>query len=135
MVEYTSTAWLVPMLVLSVLPYLGIAYWVYRDATRRGIDRADAWGVGMLLMGPANPFGLAYYLLARPRADETTEPPTRLDRLVRNVVIASLLTVAVGAVVAPPDPYTQLYAASIALPVVVVLAVGFTYRDVLASVP
>ena len=133
MVQYTQAVWLLPMLGLVVLPYLGIAYWVYRDASRRGSERATLWGVGMLLLGPANLLGLAYYLLARRRFEGPHPPPTRFDRLVRNAVVATFLTFLTGAVLTPPDPLTQAYYAAVALPVLLGLAVLYTYRDVLAS--
>ena len=133
MVQYAQTFWIVPMLALVVLPYVGLAYWVYRDATRRGSEHATAWGVGMVLLGPASLLGLAYYLYARRHLEGPHAPPTRFDRLVRNVVAASLLTFVVGATLSPPDPFTQAYYAAVALPVLVGLAVLYTYRDVLAA--
>lgn len=133
MVEYTNTMWLVPTLALFVLPYLGIAYWVYRDASRRGSERATTWGVGMVLLGPATPLGLAFYLLARRNLEGTPAPPTRSDRLVRNVVVASFLTFVPLATFSPPDPFTQAYTAAVVLPILVGLAALYTYRDVLTS--
>ena len=133
MVQYTDAVWFLPMLVLTVLPYLGIAYWVYRDASRRGSERAGWWGAGMVLLGPANLLGLAYYLLARRSLEGPHPPPTRFDRLVRNVVVASLFAFGVVAVFTPPDPITQASAAAVALPVLVGLAALYTYRDVLTS--
>lgn len=133
MVEYTQTVWLLPMLALVVLPYVGIAYWVYRDATRRGSEHATAWGVGMVLLGPASLLGLAYYLYARRHLEGPHPPPTRFDRLVRNVAVASLLTFLVGAAFSPPDPLTQASIAAVALPVLAGVAVLYTYRDVLTS--
>jgi len=133
MVEYPGTFWLLPMLALVLLSYLGIAYWVYRDAVRYESERPLAWGIGLLLLGPANLVGLACYLLVRRNLEGTPSPPTRFDRLVRNVVVASLLTFVVVAF-GPPDPFTQTHVAAVALPALVGLAVIFTYRGVLRDV-
>ena len=114
------------------LPYLGFAYWVYRNASRRGSDRAAWWGVGMLLLGPFFQFGFGYYYLVRGRIGPSVERPTRGDYLVRNLLLASLLIFLAGAL-GPPDPITQIYYAVYALPFAVALAVVVTYRDVLTS--
>ena len=120
-------------LVAFLLPYLAAALWVRRDAGRRGSGRASAWAVGVLLAGPAFPFVVGAYLLARPEGGTET-PPDRIDRVLRNVAVASVLSFVVVAVASPPDPLTQAYALAVALPVLVVVAVLLAYRDVLGSV-
>ena len=122
-------AWFVPMLLTLAVLNLGAAYWVHRDAKRRGSGWADAWAVGAVFFGL---IALAYYFYARRRLDAPSAPPTRTDRLVRNLVVAALLTLVILAL-GPPDPLTQAYYAAVALPVLLALAVLYTYRDVLAS--
>ena len=125
----TGVAWFVPMLVTLATLNLGVAYWVHRDAGRRGSGRADAWAVALVFLGLV---GLAYYLLVRRSLDPPSRPATRTDRRVRNVVVAALLTFVLLSM-GPPDPLTQAYIAALTLPVLVGLAVVYTYRDVLAS--
>jgi len=42
--------------------WLGLAYWVYRDANRRNMDNALLWGVVTFVLGL---IGLVIYLLVR----------------------------------------------------------------------
>ena len=58
---------LVPLIGLAIS--IGIAYWIYKDATRRGDKNAVLWAVlGFFL----SLLGLVIYLVARPK---TTSPP------------------------------------------------------------
>jgi len=118
-------------LVAFLLPALATALWVQRDARRHGSERATAWGVGMLLAAPLLPVAFVVYVLARPDSVPVT-PPERIDRVLRNVAVASVVAVAVVAVASPPDPFTQSYAIAVALPVLVVLGVLLAYRDVMS---
>ncbi|ESS06560.1 MAG: hypothetical protein A07HB70_01281 [uncultured archaeon A07HB70] len=56
-------------LVVSVVVSAGAAYWVYRDATRRGRDDATLWAVatlgGFLVAGVGGIAVLVVYLLVR----------------------------------------------------------------------
>lgn len=49
------------LLVVSVL-WIGTAYWVYADASRRGMDNATLWGVVTFFVGIP---GVVVYFLAR----------------------------------------------------------------------
>ena len=129
MVAYAQTFWILPMLAALAIVSLGAAYWVYSDANRRGSERAVGWAVATLVLGLVP---LAAYLLTRRNLDGPHPPPTRFDRLVRNAVVAALLTFAVTSL-GPPDPFTQATNAAVALPALLALAVLLTYRDVLAS--
>ena len=129
MVAYAQTAWFLPVLAALAIVSLGAAYWVYRDASRRGSERAVGWGVATLVFGLVP---LAVYLLARRKLEGPHPPPTRSDRLVRNAVVAALLTFVLTAL-GPPDPFTQSSTAVVALPVLLGLAVLLTYRDVLTG--
>ena len=53
---------LVVFLILVVLS-LAVAYWVARDAGRRGSDHRLAWGVMTFLSGFANLIGLAVFVV------------------------------------------------------------------------
>jgi hypothetical protein len=57
------------LFVLGVAIAAGAAYWVYRDATRRGRDDATLWTVGVVLGFLAGGVGgvavLVVYLLVR----------------------------------------------------------------------
>lgn len=57
------------LLIVSVVVAAGTAYWVYRDATRRGRDDATLWAIGTLLgflvAGVGGVAVLVVYLLVR----------------------------------------------------------------------
>lgn len=55
-------ALVVVVVAASVLAWLGSAWWVYRDARRRDVDSAVAWGVGTLFTGY---FGLIAYIFVQ----------------------------------------------------------------------
>jgi uncharacterized membrane protein YidH (DUF202 family) len=42
--------------------WIGLAYWVYRDASRRNMDNAALWGLVTFVLGI---FGIVIYLLVR----------------------------------------------------------------------
>jgi len=42
--------------------WVGLAYWVYRDANRRNMDNAALWGLVTFVLGI---FGIVIYLLVR----------------------------------------------------------------------
>ncbi|MEF8853342.1 MAG: hypothetical protein V5A44_12790 [Haloarculaceae archaeon] len=48
--------------ILGFLVWVGLAYWVYRDANRRNMDNALLWGVITLVLGLV---GVVIYLLVR----------------------------------------------------------------------
>lgn len=62
-------------LIFFVLPLaisIGIAWWIYRDATRAGNPQAVLWAVLGFLF---NIIGLIIYLIARPKGPPTTIAP------------------------------------------------------------
>lgn len=62
-------------LVLVILPLLisiGIAWWIYKDATRAGNPQAVLWAVLGFFF---NIIGLIIYLIARPKGPPATTPP------------------------------------------------------------
>lgn len=133
MATWPAATVLAAFLVAFLVPYVGAALWVRRDANRRGSERATRWATRVLVGLPVFPLVVAAYLLRRPAADASTPPPERIDRVLRNVVIASVLSFAVVAVASPPDPFAQADAIAVALPGLVFLAVLAAYQDVLAS--
>ena len=52
---------LLVMLVMAAV-WLGLAYWVYKDATKRNMDNPAIWG---LITFVAGVFGLALYIVVR----------------------------------------------------------------------
>jgi heme/copper-type cytochrome/quinol oxidase subunit 3 len=42
--------------------WVGLAYWVYKDATKRNMDNAAIWGLVTFVLGI---FGIVIYLLVR----------------------------------------------------------------------
>jgi len=62
---------LVPLIGLAIS--IGIAYWIYKDATRRGDKNAVLWAVlGFFL----SILGLIIYVVARPKTTSPPPPPT-----------------------------------------------------------
>lgn len=62
---------LVPLIALAIS--IGIAYWIFKDATRRGDKNAVLWAVlGFFL----SLLGLVIYLVARPKTTSPPPPPT-----------------------------------------------------------
>jgi uncharacterized membrane protein YidH (DUF202 family) len=46
----------------TLVLWIGLAYWVYRDATKRNMDNAAIWGIVTFFLGI---FGIVIYLLVR----------------------------------------------------------------------
>ena len=62
---------LVPLIMLAIS--IGIAWWIFKDATRRGDKNAVLWAVlGFFL----SLLGLVIYLVARPKTTSPPPPPT-----------------------------------------------------------
>lgn len=49
------------MLVIAAV-WIGISYWVYKDAKKRNMDNAAIWGIATFVIGI---FGLILYILVR----------------------------------------------------------------------
>lgn len=77
---------------------------MYRDARARGSDSPSTWGglCGWI------PILLIVYLLYRPRIGGRTEPAGRRERLAGSIGLGFLLSFLAGAVLSPPDPFSQL---------------------------
>lgn len=48
--------------VVMGLVWIGVSYWVYKDATRRNMDNAAVWAIATFVIGI---FGLVLYLIVR----------------------------------------------------------------------
>jgi len=95
---------------------LTAGYWVYRDALVRGSDQPGTWGMlSALLVVPVLPL----YLYVRRGLGARREWRKR-DRAAGTAAATLLGSWAIVAVVAPPDPYTQL---RWAVPITLVTAV------------
>jgi uncharacterized membrane protein YidH (DUF202 family) len=46
----------------TLVLWVGLAYWVYRDASKRNMDNAAIWGIVTFFIGI---FGIVIYLLVR----------------------------------------------------------------------
>lgn len=84
--------------------YASLVFWVYRDATRRGSERAGTWAVAVALFAPT----MILYFLRQRAIGEATEPETYHDRLARVLVASALVGLGVGIIATPPDPFTQI---------------------------
>ncbi|ESP88880.1 DUF7534 family protein [Candidatus Halobonum tyrrellensis] len=81
-----------------------VVYWVSRDAAARGSSSPSLWGAFTAVSGVV---GLYYLLVYAPR-NERSVPPSRGERAAATVVVADVGAMLVGALLAPPDPFTQL---------------------------
>lgn len=103
---------------------LSVGLWVIRDARARESDQPITWAVALVF----TPIGLPYYLYRRYRRaglSERQTPPTKRDRLLTAWASASLGSFLLSALLAPPDPVSQilfiLVGLGILLPVVYLL--------------
>lgn len=96
-----------------VLGLLSLFYTVATDAKARGSGAWISWGVTAVFV----PFGPALYLLYRSQIGERTASLTRRERLAGTGTVVFLIAFTGGAVLSPPDPFTQLWYAALSLPV------------------
>ncbi|WP_226011217.1 hypothetical protein [Halomicrobium salinisoli] len=108
-----------PALALALAASVGVAWWLYRDARTRGSDRPGAWAACWLLFSVA---GLAHYLLVRGRLDVDDLTAPSAAALVSTAVIGVSLAFLVAALLSPPDPFSQMRLALLALPAALPLA-------------
>jgi sec-independent protein translocase protein TatC len=101
---------------LSLVVSLG--YWAAADATARGSSRPRL--VALTTVIP--PFGLHYYLFQRRKLGARQHPPSRRERLAMTWTAAGVTAFGLGAVVSPPDPFTQIRYFLGLFPVCLVLA-------------
>ena len=102
--------------VLFLVSAFGMAWVVFRDAQERGVSEASAtlWALGFLILIP---LVAPLYLLRVVRSNtRTTVLPTR-DLWFIWVFCSVLFATVVGNAVTPPDPFTQLIATLVLLPV------------------
>lgn len=123
----------VALLGLWASVFLAVGLWVFRDARDRGTRRA----AGLALASVVVPFVLPYYLYRRSRSagESRSDPPAPVDRGLATWGAAGLAAIAVGAVFAPPDPFSQaIYALGSlvpVLPVAYLLVYRGWYRNLL----
>jgi hypothetical protein len=106
---------------------LSLGWWLARDT---GTSRWTAlgWVVAVLV----TPVGLPYYLYRMFRGDTpgpALDEATRTDRILATWAVATLVAFFFGALVSPPDPFTQIRYWGGALLVTVPGAYVFVYRD------
>ncbi|CDK40261.1 hypothetical protein [Halorubrum sp. AJ67] len=89
-------------LVLFVWAAIGL--WVNFDARARRSAHPAFWGV----LAPLSGIILFYYLLWWRRGRPREWPPGRVERVTATVVVAGIGGLAVGSLVSPPDPASQL---------------------------
>lgn len=91
------------VLVALCVALVALGYWAYHDAAARGSPSPLWWGTAAAL-----PYGVLWYLWSRRGLGERERPPGRRERAALTWVWAVLLAFAFGAVLAPPDPVSQL---------------------------
>jgi len=117
---------LIPGLVLAV------GYWVYRDAALRGSTHPLGWAIASVVGFQIAP---VIYLLSRRRIGPRSEPPSRFDRTLAATSVGITGVFVIGALVTPPDPFSQVAFATPAVLVAIPAAYAYaTYRDRDASV-
>jgi hypothetical protein len=106
--ERTSVSLLTPAVAfgaaLVLFVWLATGVWVNFDAHARGSDRPGFWGV----LTPVSGVVLVYYLLWWRRGRSRRYPPFRWERVAATVAVAGPAGLAVGSLVSPPDPISQL---------------------------
>ncbi|ELZ31554.1 hypothetical protein [Halorubrum distributum] len=89
---------------LVLFVWLASGVWVNFDAHARGSDHPGLWGV----LSPLSGIVLFYYLLWWRRGRSRRYPPSRWERATAIVAVAGFGGLAVGSLVSPPDPTSQL---------------------------
>lgn len=99
--------------------------WVYRDARARGSPSPGGWALSVLSL--PIPF-LPWYLYRRSRSldDRSSAVPT-VDRLLATWGLGTIGAFAIGSVISPPDPFTQLFYTPFALVVTLPLVYFVVY--------
>ncbi len=93
--------------------------WIVLDARARGSQHPELWAVSALVTGIA----LVYYLLNWRGTHDRESPQSRRERYVLIISLAGLSGQILAAVVAPPDPITQL----LLCPIAFVCCLPFAY--------
>lgn len=110
---------------LALLGGVGLAYWTFRDAAGRGSDRAVYWAAFVFALSLV---GVPTYLLVRSRLGARRDDPSLAERLGGSLGLGLLLAFVAGAVLTPPDPYSQVRFVLPAAMVAVPLAYWTLYR-------
>ncbi|WP_256393397.1 hypothetical protein [Natronoarchaeum rubrum] len=117
------------VLILGLI--LAAGYWVYRDAALRGSTNPLGWAIASVVGFQFVPIIYLYY---RERIGPRSEPPSRFDRTLNATVVGIVVVFIVGALVTPPDPFSQVAFATPAVLVAIPAAYAYaTYRDRNAS--
>jgi sec-independent protein translocase protein TatC len=97
---------LVAVLALATvaLTVASLAYWVRADASARELERPGRLSTWVVLFAPF----LLYYVAVTRRNGERTRPLGRAEHVAGTLALASVTALLVGAVVSPPDPFTQV---------------------------
>lgn len=101
------------VLLAYLVGLLAIGYWVYRDARERGSDGPSSWALAAALV----PLMLAVYVAYRSRIGERSHRSDRPERAAGSYVVGFLFAFVSGAMLSPPDPFSQLLWFVGALPV------------------
>ncbi|GAA0673044.1 hypothetical protein ACFQDG_04715 [Natronoarchaeum mannanilyticum] len=111
---------------------LAVGYWVYRDAAFRESTNPLGWAIASVVGFQIVP---VIYTLVRGRIGPRREPPSRFDRTLSAAAVGIAATFVIGALVTPPDPFSQVAFATPAVLVVIPAAYAYaTYRDRTAGV-
>ena len=89
---------------LVLFVWVAIGAWVNFDSHARGSDHPGSWGV----LAPVSGIVLAYYLLWWRRGRSRRYPASKWERSAAAVSVAGFAGLAVGSLVSPPDPISQL---------------------------
>lgn len=96
----------VGLTVLVVLPQpFVVAYWARSEARAKGSSTLDAFLYMQLAVGVVHYW---YVRFARGDPGPRDAPPSRRERLAGTYAMAVVAAFLVGAVVSPPDPFTQV---------------------------
>jgi hypothetical protein len=115
---------LVGFVTLFALLWISICYWVYSDASARGIGFPLLWGVGSAFSGILG----IYYLLSRRSTNRSQY--TQRERLSQTVFFAEIgAFVLASELNGSPDPVSLIIYWGISLIPVFILAYFFVYQQ------
>lgn len=84
--------------------WLAVGIWIALDARARGSTRPMSWAIFGLLPG----IGLLLYLIWWRRGHDRQHPPSTYERGSEIIAAAGIGWFFIGAIVSPPDVFTQL---------------------------
>jgi len=122
----------VPWQVLAGVTFLAylvglltIGYWVFRDARERGSDGSSSWAIAAALF----PLMLVVYVFYRSRIGERGQHADQRERAAGSYIVGFLLAFVSGALLSPPDPFSQLLWFVGALPVGLLVGYLLVWQD------